>query len=176
MVGKLGNPGKFASLCRKLKMFQWENHRTKWMAIVVSARQRQSARGLPIILYDSGLLVERVVFQPYDPASIINLSKHWHGPLLAFTIHRTGGHGHNPMQATEFLSSSHRAVPGSDVAIRRIYIPCFMFHNHHYHSAYYIFVYNPTRKKSATDYHYSSSRILLCFSCWVAMYALCRYI
>jgi hypothetical protein len=46
-------------------MFQWENHRRKWMAIVVSARQRQSARGLPIILYDSGLLVERFVLQTY---------------------------------------------------------------------------------------------------------------
>ena len=121
-----GKPGNL-SIYKSLNDFLRENHRAKWIAIAVSARQPQSARALPIILYDSGLPSEWIVSKPYDmiPECSIYPSIGM-APVLVFTIHQTGGYRRNPMQATDFLSSSHQVVPQIVRCCCQAVIPCVM--------------------------------------------------
>lgn len=153
-----GNPGKFASL-RKLKMFQWENHRRKWMAIVVSARQRQSARGLPIILYDSGLLVERFVFQTYWSSQENQFIQALAWPLIGLhyppdrwaRAQPNASHWIFAIESSSCSLNSPMLLSGGYHMFHfMVWHPILHHHDHHYHSAYCIYVFNPKRKTSAT--------------------------
>ena len=134
--------------------------------------QPQSARALPIIFFDSGLPAEWFVSKPYDmmPECSIYPSIGM-APVLVFSIHQTGGYRHNPMQATDLLSSSHQVVPQIVRCCCQAVIPCVMVWclTEIIMSMMIIqlkvFVTSITsRGKQIGYFHYASSRMLLCFA------------